>query len=113
MVHGQSPLVIGQVRAHGRPEASFSQGDRWKRLISTYIVVIPSIGRMLEPNEQNAIGRASFAAIHAMSAKVGEAVRASQPARRVPARPLPIDCRRSLSLQRREGMSGEAAAGWE
>ena len=81
MVHGQSPLVIGQVCAHGRPEASFSQGDRWKRLISSrYIAVMPSIGRMLEPEEQNAIGGASFVAIHAMSAKVGEAARASQPA---------------------------------
>jgi hypothetical protein len=32
MVHGQSPSVIGQMRAHRRPEASFSQGDKWKRV---------------------------------------------------------------------------------
>jgi hypothetical protein len=61
-------------------EANFSQGDRWKRLISTYIVVMPSIGRMLEPREQSAIEGAWFAAINAMSAKVGEAARPSQPA---------------------------------
>src|ERR1700693_5991833 len=102
------------MRAHGgpeagRPEASFSQGDRWKRLISTYIAVMPSIGRMLEPEEQSAIGGASSAAIHAMSAKVGEAAMASQPAApracQALALPLfaaedvvifrlPIDCRR-------------------
>jgi hypothetical protein len=89
-------------------EASFSQGDRWKRLISTYIAVMPSIGSMLW--EQIAIGGAWFAAIQAMSAKVGEAARLSQPAapRACHARAtdllaaegvaifgLPIDCRRS------------------
>ena len=35
---------------------------------------------MLEPEEQSAIVGAAFAAIHAISAKVGEAARASQPA---------------------------------
>jgi hypothetical protein len=73
-------LVVGSVCAHGRPEVSFSQGDRWKRLISMYIAVMPPIGRMLEAAEQSAIGWASFAAIQAMTAKVGEAARASQPA---------------------------------
>ena len=53
---------------------------RWKRLISTYIVVMPWIEKMLEPEEQSAIVGAAFAAIHAISAKVGEAARASQPA---------------------------------
>jgi hypothetical protein len=38
-----------------------------------------SIDRALGPEEQSAIGRASVAAIHAMSAKVGEAARASTP----------------------------------
>src|SRR5215212_2322361 len=78
MVHGQSPLVVGKVRAHGRPEARFSQGDRWKKLISRYIAVMPLSGRMLEPEEQSAIACASFAATHAMSAKVGEAARVSE-----------------------------------
>jgi hypothetical protein len=76
---------MGQVCAHGRseagrPEANFSQGERWKRLISRYIAVMPSIGRILEPDEQSGIGSASFAAIHAMNPKVGDAARASQPA---------------------------------
>jgi hypothetical protein len=80
MVHGQSPLVVGQSPAHGGLEASFSQDVRWKRLISTYIAVMPWIERMVEPEEQSVIVGAAFAAIHAISAKVGEAARASQPA---------------------------------
>jgi hypothetical protein len=103
----------------GWPEASFNQGDRWNRLISTYIAVMPSVGRMRDPEEQNAIGGASFAAIHAMSAKVGEAARPSQPAdpRGCQAHPLglfavedvvilrlPIDCRRFRPLQNRVTM---------
>jgi hypothetical protein len=113
------PLVIGQMRARGWPETSFNQGDRWKKLISTYIAVMPPIGRMLELEEQSAIGGASFAAIHAMSAKVGEAASASQPAApracQAFALPLfaaddvvivrlPIDCHRSRRLQDRAGM---------
>jgi hypothetical protein len=70
---------------------------------------MPSIGGTLEPEEQRVIGDASFAAIHAMSAKVGEAARLSQPAalrgcqtdplpvfaaEDIVIFPLPIDCRR-------------------
>src|SRR5918993_483768 len=80
VVHGRSPSVAGQLRARRRPEASSSQGARWKRPISRYIAVMPSIGRRPDPEEQSAIGGASFAAIHAMSAEVGEAAKASQPA---------------------------------
>jgi hypothetical protein len=39
---------------------------------------MPSSGRKSEPEAQNAIEGGSFAEIHAMSAKVGEAARASQ-----------------------------------
>ena len=41
---------------------------------------MPSIGSMLEAEAQSPIGGTLFAARHAMSAKVGEAARASQPA---------------------------------
>src|SRR5271165_5521027 len=84
--------AVGQVRGRLRPEANFSQGDRWNRLISRYIAVMGSVPGMLEPEEQSAIGGASFAAIHAMSAKVGEAARPSQPAapRGRQAHPLPL-----------------------
>jgi hypothetical protein len=58
-------------------EASFSQGDRWKRLISRYIAAMPP---MLEPGVHNAIGDALLAAMQAMTAKVGDAARDSQPA---------------------------------
>jgi hypothetical protein len=53
---------------------------------------MPSIGSMLEPEEQSASGCASFTAIHAMSAKVGEAARESHPAvpRACQAHPLPL-----------------------
>jgi hypothetical protein len=112
-------FAVGQVRYRGRPEASFSHGDRWKRLISRYIVVMPSIGSMLDPEEQRATGRASFAGIHAMSAKLGEAARPSQPAapggwqthpvpllaaEDVVIFPLPIDCLRFRPLQHRATM---------
>jgi hypothetical protein len=117
MVHGWSPLIVGELRAYDWLEASFSQGDRWNRLISKYITVMPSSGRKLE--EQNVIGDASFAAIHAMSAKVGEAAKASQPvvprACLVLALPLsaaadivilqlPIDCLGSRPVRERAGM---------
>jgi hypothetical protein len=77
---------------------------------------MPSIGGMFEPKAQNAIGRAWFAAMHAMNAKLGEAAKASQPAapRTDPARALPlsaaedvvifrlpIDCRRYRPWQAR------------
>jgi hypothetical protein len=80
---------------------------------------MPSIGRRPDPEEQSAIGCASFAAIHAMSAKVGEAAKASQPAApracHAPALPvfaakdvvifrLPIDCRRLRPPQVRAAM---------
>jgi hypothetical protein len=64
----------------GRRETSFSHGDRWKRLMSTYIVVMPSTGRRLEAEEHIGIAGAPLAVSQAMSAKVGEAARASQPA---------------------------------
>jgi hypothetical protein len=119
MIHGRSPLIYRSVSAGRQVEASFSQGDTWKTLIRTYIAVMPSIGGMLEPEEQSAIGGASFAATHAMNARVGEAARASQPAApragQAPALPLfaaedvvifqlPIDCRHSRPLQARGGM---------
>jgi hypothetical protein len=62
----------------GRRETSFSHGDRWKRLMSTYIVVMPSTGRRLEAEEHIGIAGAPLAVSQAMSAKVGEAARASQ-----------------------------------
>jgi len=65
--------------ARVRPDARSSQGDRWKTLISKYIVVMLPIGSRPEPEEQSAIGGASLVAIQAMSAKVGEATRATQP----------------------------------
>jgi hypothetical protein len=119
MVHGQSPLVIGHVRAQGWPEASFNQGDRWKKLINPYITAMPLIGKRLEPAAQNGSGGASFAAIQAMSANVGEAARTSQPAAPRDCQALafarfadddvvifrfPIDCRRFRPLQDRVGM---------
>jgi hypothetical protein len=42
--------LFGYGRAHEGPEASFSQGDRWTMLISTYIAVMSSIGGTLEPD---------------------------------------------------------------
>jgi hypothetical protein len=125
MGHGQSPLVIGQVFAHRRPEASFSQGARWKRLISKYITVMPSIGRMRESEVQSVMGDVSFAAIHAMSANVGEAARASQPvaprvcqvlelslfaAETVVILPLPIDYHGSRMRQDLDEIYAEAVA---
>jgi hypothetical protein len=80
---------------------------------------MPSVGSMLGPEEQRAIGGASFAAIHAMSAKAGEAARPSQPAalhggqahppplfaaEDVVILRLPIYCRRSRPLQDRATM---------
>jgi hypothetical protein len=66
------------VNCRERAEASFSQGDRWKKLISRYIQAIPPIGRMPGPDAQ-IIACMSFAEIQAIDAKVGEAARASQP----------------------------------
>jgi len=63
-----------------RPEASFNQGDTWKRLINRYIQVMPLIGSMSEAAAQMAIRGASVAAIHAISAKVGDPARPIQPA---------------------------------
>jgi hypothetical protein len=40
---------------------------------------MPPIGGTLEAAAQSAMGDASFAAIHAITAKVGEAARVSQP----------------------------------
>jgi len=68
------------VSCRGWPEASFSQGDTWKRLISKYIQAMPSSGSMSEAEEQVAIRGASVAVIHAISAKVGDAARVSQSA---------------------------------
>lgn len=68
------------VSCRGRPEASFSQGDAWKRLISRYIQAMPPIGSMLCAEEQIVACGAAFAESHAISAKVGEAARPSQPA---------------------------------
>jgi hypothetical protein len=69
---------------------------------------MPSIGRMLEPEAQSAIGRASFAAIHAMSASQLAAPRAGQAfalsvfaAEDVVIFRLPIDCRRYRPWQAR------------
>jgi hypothetical protein len=67
------------MRAPGRAEASFSQGERWNRLISKYIVVMPPKGRMRGAGAQSANG-ASCAVIHAMNAKLGDAAKTSQPA---------------------------------
>ena len=68
-------------RVDGREsaEASFSQGGKWKKLISRYIQAMPPIGRMPGPDAQ-IIACMSFAEIQAIKAKVGEAERASQPA---------------------------------
>ena len=46
--------------------------------MSRYIVVMPSTGRMLDMEEQSGIAGAPLAESQAMSAKVGEAARASQ-----------------------------------
>jgi hypothetical protein len=80
---------------------------------------MPSVGGMLEGEVQRAIGGACLVAIHAMSVKVGEAARPSQPAapRGCHGHPLPlsvaedvvifrlpIDCRRFRPLQDRATM---------
>jgi len=101
------------VSCRGRPDASFSQADTWKKLISRYIQAMPSIGSRPEAGEQMVIWGASLAAIHAISAKVGEAAMPSQPAAPL-ARALlflvamdvvivglPIDFRRFQPLQNR------------
>jgi hypothetical protein len=107
------------VSCRGPPEASFSQGDTWKRLISRYIQAMPSTGSMSEAEEQIAIRGASVAVIHAISAKVGEAAMPSQPAAprvrhalalrffaavSVVILGLPIDFRRFRPLQNRARM---------
>jgi hypothetical protein len=80
---------------------------------------MPLIGGRPGPDEQNAIGDAWFATGHAVSAKVGEAARASQSAAPRACRSLvlalsatvqvvilrlPIDCRRFPALQDRAWM---------
>ncbi len=47
VVHGHSPWFWSDAAA----EASFSQGGRWNKLISRYIAVMPSTGRILGPAE--------------------------------------------------------------
>jgi hypothetical protein len=99
----------GPSPAPGGLEARFSQRGRWKRLVGRYIAVMPWID-MLEPEEQSATVGATYAAIHAISAKVREAARVIHPAARAwealaPPRlaaedivifRLPIDCPRPL-----------------
>src|SRR5258708_559420 len=69
---------VGWVSCRGRPGASFSQCDTWKRLINRYIQAMPSIGGMPEAEAQSAVREASVAAIHAIRAKVGDAARPIQ-----------------------------------
>ena len=128
MVDLLQPGLWGGSAVGSRWDASFSHGDRWKRLISRYIQAMASIGSMLEPEKQRAIGGASAAAIHAMSAKVGEAASPSQlaasRARGAGALPfreaaevvifgLPIDIRRFQPLQNRPQVYGERSGGRE
>ncbi len=60
-----------------REEASFSQGVRWKKLISKYIQAMPPMDKMPGSGE-HVIACMSFAEIQAINAKVGEAARPSQ-----------------------------------
>lgn len=60
-------------------DASFSQDDRWKRLISKYMKAMLPIGRTPGPGAQ-ITACMSCAEFQAIDAKVGEAARASQPA---------------------------------
>jgi hypothetical protein len=73
------------VRCREKAEASFSQGDRWKRLISRYIQAMPPMGRMPGPDAQ-IMACTSFAEINAINANVGEAASPNQP-------PASRDCR--------------------
>jgi hypothetical protein len=60
-------------------EERFSQGDRWKMLIRTYIQAMPPMGKTPGADEHIVIC-ASFDETQAISVKVGEAAWASQSA---------------------------------
>jgi len=69
--------TVGRASCRERAEASFSQGDKWKKLISKYIQAMPPMGRMPGPDE-HIMACMSFAENQAINAKVGEAARPSQ-----------------------------------
>src|SRR5204863_8010375 len=72
-----------------RPATSFSQGARWKALISRYIGVMPLSGDDPAAEHNASTGPLSTPVSSAMIAKVGEAARYSQSAA-VLAIPLPL-----------------------
>lgn len=59
-----------------RVGTSFIQGDRWKKLISRYMKVMPPMGSELGSETQSMLC-ASFVETQAINAKVGEAARTS------------------------------------
>jgi hypothetical protein len=90
MIHDQSPSVIGGAAATDRrPAESLSQGDKWNRHISRYIVLMSPSGKIPEPAEHITIGEAALALSQAMTAKLGDAAKVSRPGRRQ-ARTLPF-----------------------
>jgi len=74
-----------------RLEINFSQGDKWKALISRYITVIPFIGDEPCIAMQSMSGWPLKKPFHsAIIAKVGAAARPSQPAAPVAALPAQV-----------------------
>jgi hypothetical protein len=66
-------------RRHGRLAKSLSQGDKWNRLISRYMVVIPPSDELCRAAEQTmSDGPALRAHINAIVANVGAAARDSR-----------------------------------
>ncbi len=65
------------MRCRQRAGTSLIQGDRWKKLISRYMKVMPPMGSGLG-SETHSMLCASFVETQAINAKVGEAVRPSQ-----------------------------------
>ena len=77
MVSSPWTCAVDRMRCRERAGTSFSQGDRWKKLISRYIQAMPPIGRMPGPDAHSTLCM-SFAENQAINAKVGEAARPSQ-----------------------------------
>lgn len=65
------------MRRRERVATSFSQGDRWKRLISRYMKAMPPKDRR-PGSDMHSMLCMSFAETHAINAKMGEAARPRQ-----------------------------------